>query len=96
MHLEDLYKFNIRTLVLHLSFLTKRFYTFNLFVFFFSVKISIKEYATIDTIMAYRKRFRIHVDHIFHSLNYSSRAPCLTSGLQGSVNVQRGALLLVP
>ena len=26
----------------------------------------------------------------------SSRAPGLTSGLQGSVNVQRGALLLVP
>ena len=26
----------------------------------------------------------------------SSRAPCLTSGLQGSVNVHRGALLLVP
>ena len=26
----------------------------------------------------------------------SSRAPCLTSGLQGSVNVDRGALLLVP
>ena len=27
---------------------------------------------------------------------YSSRAPGLTSGLQGSVNVHRGALLLVP
>ena len=27
---------------------------------------------------------------------YSSRAPVLTSGLQGSVNVHRGALLLVP
>ena len=26
----------------------------------------------------------------------SSRAPGLTSGLQGSVNVHRGALLLVP
>ena len=26
----------------------------------------------------------------------SSRAPCLTSGLQGSVNVHRGALLFVP
>ena len=26
----------------------------------------------------------------------SSRAPALTSGLQGSVNVHRGALLLVP
>ena len=26
----------------------------------------------------------------------SSRAPCLTSGLQGSVNVHRGTLLLVP
>ena len=26
----------------------------------------------------------------------SSRAPCLTSGLQESVNVYRGALLLVP
>ena len=26
----------------------------------------------------------------------SSRAPGLTSGLQGSVNVSRGALLLVP
>ena len=26
---------------------------------------------------------------------YSSRAPGLTSGLQGSVNVHRGALLLV-
>ena len=26
----------------------------------------------------------------------SSRAPGLTSGLQGSVNVRRGALLLVP
>ena len=26
----------------------------------------------------------------------SSRAPCLTSGLQGSMNVQGGALLLVP
>ena len=27
---------------------------------------------------------------------YSSRAPGLTSSLQGSVNVHRGALLLVP
>ena len=27
---------------------------------------------------------------------YSSRAPGLTSGLQGFVNVHRGALLLVP
>ena len=27
---------------------------------------------------------------------YSSRAPGLTSGLKGSVNVHRGALLLVP
>ena len=27
---------------------------------------------------------------------HSSRAPGLTSGLQGSVNVHRGALLLVP
>ena len=27
---------------------------------------------------------------------FSSRAPCLTSGLQGSVNVHRGALFLVP
>ena len=27
---------------------------------------------------------------------YSSRAPGLTSGLQGSVNIHRGALLLVP
>ena len=26
----------------------------------------------------------------------SSRAPCLASGLQGSVNVHRGALLSVP
>ena len=26
----------------------------------------------------------------------SSRAPCLTSGLQGSVNVHRGAIFLVP
>ena len=26
----------------------------------------------------------------------SSRAPCLTSGLQWSVNVHHGALLLVP
>ena len=26
----------------------------------------------------------------------SSRAPGLTSGLQGSVNIHRGALLLVP
>ena len=26
----------------------------------------------------------------------SSRAPGLTSGLQGSINVHRGALLLVP
>ena len=29
-------------------------------------------------------------------INLSSRAPGLTSGLQGSVNVHRGALLLVP
>ena len=28
--------------------------------------------------------------------NVTSRAPGLTSGLQGSVNVHRGALLLVP
>ena len=28
--------------------------------------------------------------------SYSSRAPGLTSGLQGSVNVHRGALFLVP
>ena len=27
---------------------------------------------------------------------YSSRAPGLTSGLHGSVNIHRGALLLVP
>ena len=31
MHLEDLYKFYIRTLVLHLALLTKRCYTFNFF-----------------------------------------------------------------
>ena len=30
------------------------------------------------------------------TLSNSSRAPGLTSGLQGSVNVHRGALLLVP
>ena len=32
----------------------------------------------------------------FKSFKESSRAPGLTSGLQGSVNVHRGTLLLVP
>ena len=44
-----------------------------------------------------------HCDYVFHyqsnspsQHNISSRAPGLTSGLQGSVNVHPGALLLVP
>ena len=49
------------------------------------------------------KAFNIYILHITYAGAASqagdadsSRAPGLTSGLQGSVNVHRGALLLVP
>ena len=39
----------------------------------------------------------LHITYFAGLCQYdSSRAPGLTSGLQGSVNVHRGALLLVP